>query len=104
MGELEVQDAMEHKLTITVPDEVYGPLVEAATREGRTPEEEAALRLKRSAATPSHPTERPDQPTTPDQLEQYFGAVSLGHPTGADNESVDEDLAREYAATHEDGN
>ncbi|MGI9067222.1 MAG: hypothetical protein ACR2HX_12580 [Pyrinomonadaceae bacterium] len=93
---------MEHKLTITVPDEVYGPLVEAAAREGRTPEEEAALRLKGSAPKPPHDAEARDSQAGPDSFEQLFGSVSLGHPTGADNENIDRDLAREYAATHED--
>ena len=35
-------------------------------------------------------------------LKELFGSVSLGHPTGADNESIDADLAREYASRHED--
>ncbi len=30
---------MEHQLTITLPDALYQPLVEAASKEGRTPEE-----------------------------------------------------------------
>ena len=36
-----------------------------------------------------------------EQLQQHCGAVSLGHPTGAENESIDADLAREYGSTHE---
>lgn len=32
---------------------------------------------------------------------ELFGSVDLGNPTGADNESIDADLAREYASTHE---
>ncbi len=35
-------------------------------------------------------------------LQALFGSVSLGHPTGADNESIDADLAREYSSKHED--
>jgi len=31
-----------------------------------------------------------------------FGSVSLGFPTGADNESIDRDLALEYADDHEE--
>lgn len=93
---------MEHKLTITLPDEVFVLIAEAARRTGRTPEEEAALRLKRSAPQPSRKANAPDAQTRPDSLEQLFGSVSLGHPTGADNESIDRDLTREYAATHED--
>ena len=37
-----------------------------------------------------------------DGLVELFGSVSLGHPTGADNENIDADLAREYASRHED--
>jgi hypothetical protein len=35
-------------------------------------------------------------------VREMFGAVGLGQPTGADNESIDADLAREYGSTHED--
>jgi hypothetical protein len=41
------------------------------------------------------------------QAEQRFarwiGSVSLGRPTGADNDGIDEDLASGYANTHENG-
>ena len=33
----------------------------------------------------------------------HAGAVDLGRPTGADNENIDADLAREYGSSHEDG-
>lgn len=36
------------------------------------------------------------------RVRDLFGSVSLGRPTGADNESIDADLAKEYANTHED--
>ena len=35
-------------------------------------------------------------------LRELFGSVDLGYQTGADNESIDADLAREYADTHEE--
>lgn len=31
-----------------------------------------------------------------DRFARWIGAASLGYPTGADNESIDADLAREY--------
>ena len=37
-------------------------------------------------------------------ITRFFGSVSLGHPTGTDNESIDRDLAREYGSTHEEPN
>jgi hypothetical protein len=35
-------------------------------------------------------------------LRELFGSVDLGYPTGEDNESIDADLAREYASTNEE--
>ena len=37
-----------------------------------------------------------------DRFEELFGSVSLGKPTGLDNETIDADLAREYGDPHED--
>lgn len=86
---------MDHKLTVTVPEDVYQPLVEEALRHDRTPEEEASLRLQRSV--PRRNGER-----RPGALEELFGSVSLGHPTDMNNESIDRDIARAIADTHED--
>lgn len=86
---------MEHKLTVTVPDEVYQPLVQEALRQGRTPEEEASVRLQRSA--PRRNGER-----RPGALEELFGSVDLGYPVGIDNEEIDRDIARAIADNHED--
>jgi Helicase HerA, central domain len=36
-----------------------------------------------------------------ERLQRHAGTASLGYPTGADNESIDADLAREYGSTHE---
>ena len=88
---------MEHKLTVTLPDEIYQPLIEAALKQGRTPEE---ILVERSVPQSHRDTNKSDVQTKPDSLEQLFGSISLGHPTGADNESIDRDLAREYGATH----
>lgn len=35
-------------------------------------------------------------------IRELFGSASLGYATGADNESIDADLAREYMNTHDD--
>jgi len=86
---------MEHKLTVTVPEEVYQPLVEEALKQGRTPEEEASLRIQRSV--PRRNGER-----RPGALEELFGSVGLGHPTDMKNESIDRDIVRAIADTHED--
>jgi hypothetical protein len=33
----------------------------------------------------------------PGSLEELFGCIDLGHPTGLDNEALDADLAKEYS-------
>jgi hypothetical protein len=86
---------MDHKLTVTVPEEVYQPLAEEALKQGRTPEEEAALRLQRSV--PRRNGER-----RPGALEELFGSASLGYPTDMSNESIDRDIARAIADNHGD--
>lgn len=83
---------MEHKLTVTVPEDVYQPLVEEALKQGRTPEEEASLRLQRSV--PRRNGER-----RPGALEELFGSVSLGEPMDMDNESIDRDIVRGYCGS-----
>ena len=35
-------------------------------------------------------------------VRELVGSVSLGYATGADNESIDADLAKAYLDTHED--
>lgn len=39
-------------------------------------------------------------PVRDPRLRRHFGAVNLGHPTGADNAEIDADLARAYADSH----
>lgn len=46
----------------------------------------------------------PGRVSTPSKrgLPELFGSVDLGYATGADNESIDADLARDYASTDEE--
>lgn len=89
---------MSHNITITLPDEVYQPLIAAAERQGRTPEELVAEHLAGLVA--SRPPAAPGENDKAD-ITRFFGAASLGHATGTDNDRIDADLAREYGATHE---
>ncbi len=83
---------MDHKLTVTVPEDVYQPLREEALKQGRTPEEEAALRLHRSVP-------RSNGERHPGSLEELFGSLDLGRPLGIDNEEIDRDIAKAEAET-----
>ncbi len=83
---------MEHQLTITLPDAVFQPLVEAAIRAGRTPEN--FILEKVAQAIPVQPAS--PEPERKADITQFFGMWSGGDPHGSDNERIDADLAREY--------
>lgn len=89
---------MSQQLTIELPSELYGTLRAAAAKCGKTPEMWATERLV-SAARASLPSE--DRAKALDRLMQHAGAADLGSATGADNESLDRDLGREYGSSHE---
>lgn len=41
-------------------------------------------------------------PKLPGTLRELFGSIDLGCPTNADNQSIEADLASEYAGTNEE--
>ncbi len=84
--------------TIELPEQVYDALIEAARSGGVAPFEWIASRLPRPERPPAV---EPDREVAIARLRQFAGTVSLGHPTGLDNEQIDADLAREYADPHE---
>ena len=49
-----------------------------------------------------HTSEDPLRSNGNGGIRALFGSISLGHSTGADNESIDADLGREYMNKHED--
>jgi hypothetical protein len=84
---------MTHKLTLELPEEIYQPVKRAAEQSGQTPEEWAVARLR--SAVPAV-----DRAAALERLLRHAGAVDLGRPTGADNDQIDADLAKEYGDTH----
>ena len=81
---------MSKTLTLELPDDVYEAVHKAAEVAGTTPADWIAANVGEHV--------RPRD----DRLRNLFGTVSLGHPTGIDNESIDTDLAKEYGSSHED--
>lgn len=80
---------MGYAINLEVPEEIYRPLLDAAAAANQTPEEWLLFTLRRQFAVPDT------------RLRRHFGVVNLGKPTGADNESIDADLARAYAGSDE---
>jgi hypothetical protein len=88
---------MTHQLTLELADEVFQPLTQAAQQAGQSLEQWATVQLRLCAASSAK------QAADLARLLAHAGAVDLGQPTGADNESIDADLAREYGSSHEAG-
>lgn len=93
---------MSQRITITLPDDMVTPLSEIARAHGQTLEEFAAEKLM-SSVSHAQPLDAESARHAEKRFARWIGSVSLGHPTGSDNESIDADLAREYTSTHENG-
>ena len=91
---------MSHRLTLDVPDELYEPLVKAARQVEQPIEEWVLVRL--GAQLRGVSTFEEGYAAAMDRLMRHAGAIHLGYPTGADNERIDADLAREYNSPHEE--
>lgn len=109
---------MSHALTVAVSDQVWTALQRQATSTGTPPDKLAASVLAEHFAPPSDAPpskaaavrKRKEDMTEEEKkeamrrLERHFGAVSVADSTGLDNRTIDEDLAREYGATHDPRN
>jgi hypothetical protein len=82
--------------SLELPDAIYKGLLEAAGASGVTPVDWIAERLP--SKDESSPTVAERQAALARLLQH---TVSLGKTTGADNQQIDIDLAREYANAHE---
>lgn len=96
---------MSQRLVVELSDDVYSLIERQAVEAQTSPAQVIVASLERYFL--QQPSQR--QARTEDQLqaararfEQHFGAVDLGYATGADNEQIDADLAREYDDTHEE--
>lgn len=85
-----------------IPDEIFMLLQQLALRQAMPIEELAEEWVTRYGPKPAPQLSEEERQAAWERLQQHFGAASLGYPTGADNESIDADLAREYASTHEE--
>jgi hypothetical protein len=87
---------MTRLLRLELPEEVYQPLAEEAERTGQSLEQWVVARLRSYVPTPE------ERQAAFERLMRHAGAADLGHATGANNDAIDADLAREYGSTHEE--
>lgn len=99
---------MSQQITLEIPDNTYESLRAEADAIGSAPAELAATVIQQKygsaqeVATRRKPLTESEKQAARERFRRMIGAVHLGYPLGADNESIDADLAREYADTHEE--
>ncbi len=91
---------MSTPLVLHLSDDVLAALRREAEAAGTTPEGLASRALEHRFRL--YEEASPSKTEADDPFERCFGNVDLGYPTGSDNESIDADLAREYADNHEE--
>ena len=98
---------MSQTLILELSNEVYTTIQRQAERAGTSPAHWLATTLEQQYG-PRHAWHNArrhrtaaEQHTARVRFEQHFGEVDLPDATGADNEQIDADLAREYSNTHE---
>ncbi len=90
-------------LTLELRDEVFDTLERQAEVVGTSVAALVARSLERRyGPTPRAERTEAEKQAARERFRRHAGAVNLGYATGADNESIDADLAREYADTHEE--
>jgi predicted transcriptional regulator len=95
---------MSHVLKVELSDAVYATLESCAQASAKSPEALAAAALEQHfGSTNGRSADEAEKQAARERFERHFGAVDLGHPTRADNESIDADLARAYEDRHEGG-
>jgi hypothetical protein len=91
---------MSQILTVQINEQTYGAIRAEAEASGIAPSQVATETLERYFRNGQTRTEREKQAAR-ERFERHFGEVNFGLQMGADNDTIDADLAREYASNHE---
>lgn len=82
-------------ITYELPEELFNVLEKKAQREGR-PLDLVIAEYKLKQYPPRPPISPEEAERRHQDLIRHFGTYNSGDPNSADNERIDEDLAREY--------
>jgi len=80
---------MSRTLTVELSDGAFAGLERLAAAAAASPAEVATAALEQQFREPG-------AGGAAGRAERHFGSVDLGRATGADNDTIDDDLAREY--------
>jgi len=86
---------MSQSLNLELSDEVYQTLKQQAENAGLSVQEWIVFSLIKQSDNKVDRTVA-EKEVVRDRFRRHAGAINLGYPTGADNESIDADLARAY--------
>jgi hypothetical protein len=100
---------MSRALSIELSDAAFAALERRARAAGKDPVDLIIAILEQRFGDPlvaqdgnGHSDEEQKRAAR-ERFARHFGSVNLGRATGADNESIDADLARAYDDRHEEG-
>ncbi len=83
---------MAHSVTLKLPDDVYALEKQAAEQAGTTLEEWLVRKIQDAEKL----FDKSGVSEGGGDIRRLFGSVDSGDPHSADNERIDDDLAREY--------
>ncbi len=93
---------MSRILTLKLSEQVFNAIQQQAKEIGIAPEQLATILLEqRFGQIFKQFLSEIDKQAARLKFEQHFGTLNLEQETDLDNESIDADLAKEYANTHE---
>ena len=87
---------MNRVLTYEIQEEVYSALEQMAKKAGVETEVYVLEYLARQASKSPQQLGAAEQEAALKRFDGLIGSAGLGRPTGADNETIDADLEREY--------
>jgi hypothetical protein len=89
---------MSHQVTVEISDGAFEALeIEANAAAQPVAQVAAAALEERFLGADRRTINEAEKQAARERFERHFGSIDLGHPTGADNESIDADLGREYS-------
>lgn len=94
---------MSQILTLEISEQVFVAIQRQAAAIGVAPERLAATLIEqRFTQTPKLSGDETEREVARARFEHHFGTLKSGNVPSLDNESIDADLAGEYASTYED--
>jgi hypothetical protein len=95
---------MTQSLKLELNDQIFAAIQQQAEAIGIPPEQLAATLLdKQFGQVFKLSLPEAEKEVARAKFQRHFGTLNLEHPLNLDNESIDADLVREYANTHEEG-